>query len=299
MNCDGKIRECTVYNRHIYHRTTHWIAESAEAVKAKVKSKPKGDFTSDKPVDSEVDNSKCECPKGCKRILEEAEFGITRENLATWWEDRSSATVPEIIYHRRRTTVQEINSKIRCVKPKKEKKMVIAEGQSIPDQWADLGPEQYASTSMGAVFSKDRHYRYSIWRKWANKSRFVLFICLNPSIADESTDDPTLMKCLKYAKTWGYDGVRIANLFAYVASEPSEMKKAENPIGPDNDAWLVKLSKEASLVIAAWGNDGSFQGRSQQVIKLIPGMHCLKVNKTGEPAHPLYLTDNLKPKIIK
>ena len=122
-----------------------------------------------------------------------------------------------------------------------------------------------------------------------------MFVGLNPSTADETTDDPTLTRCINYAKSWGYGGVCMANLFAFRATEPVDMKATENPIGAENDKWLKKLAKDAGLVVAAWGNDGSYLGRSKQVIKLIPGLHCIKLNKSGEPAHPLYQAAKLQP----
>lgn len=88
----------------------------------------------------------------------------------------------------------------------------------------------------------------------------------------------------------------MANLFAFRATKPSAMKAAEHPIGPRNDKWLKKMAQQHDLIVAAWGNHGSFSGRSKQVINDLPGMHCLKMNKSGEPAHPLYLSAALKYK---
>jgi hypothetical protein len=122
-----------------------------------------------------------------------------------------------------------------------------------------------------------------------------MFIGLNPSTADESTNDPTLNRCINYAKSWGYGGVCMGNLFAYRATDPVDMKAAIDPIGSDNDMWLRQLAKESEIIIAAWGNDGAYMGRSQQVIKLIPNLYCLKINKSGEPAHPLYQSANIRP----
>tara|TARA_B110000503_G_scaffold28995_1_gene46420 strand:- start:2250 stop:2651 length:402 start_codon:yes stop_codon:yes gene_type:complete len=122
-----------------------------------------------------------------------------------------------------------------------------------------------------------------------------MFIGLNPSTADETTIDPTLTRCINYAKAWGYGGVCMANLFAYRATEPANMKASSNPIGVDNNAWLIKLATQAALVVAAWGNDGGYLGRSKQVVSLVPHLSCLKINKSGEPAHPLYQAAKLKP----
>ena len=70
----------------------------------------------------------------------------------------------------------------------------------------------------------------------------------------------------------------MANLFAFRATEPQAMKIAKDPIGAENNEWLLRLSKDAALVVGAWGNDGSFLGRSSQVKNLLPNMHCLKMS---------------------
>ncbi len=146
-----------------------------------------------------------------------------------------------------------------------------------------------------ATFSECRNYRYALWRTWDNSKPVVMFVGLNPSTADESTDDPTLTRCINYAKSWGYGGVCVANLFAFRATEPLEMKKSNDPIGRENDKWLKNLASKAGLVVAAWGNYGSYLGRSSEVKALISNMYCLKINKSGEPAHPLYQAAKLKP----
>jgi hypothetical protein len=62
--------------------------------------------------------------------------------------------------------------------------------------------------------------------------------------------------------------------------------------------WIKRLANEAGLIVAAWGNDGSFMGRSKLVLDMIPDLMCLKINKTGEPAHPLYQPTSVLPKKI-
>jgi hypothetical protein len=125
-----------------------------------------------------------------------------------------------------------------------------------------------------------------------------MFVGLNPSTADETSDDPTLTRCINFAKSWGYGGVCMANLFAFRATEPSDMKASDDPIGAENNKWLEKLAKDAALVVAAWGNDGSYLERSEQVKELLPNLYCLKLNKSGEPAHPLYQAAKLKPMVL-
>ncbi len=146
-----------------------------------------------------------------------------------------------------------------------------------------------------AKLSKDRKYRYALWRTWDESKSYVMFVGVNPSTADEEVDDRTLTRCINFAKSWGYGGVCMANLFAFRATDPADMKASKDPIGRENDKWLKKLAKGAALVIAAWGNNGSYLGRSNQVGKLILNLHCLKLNKSGEPAHPLYQAANRQP----
>jgi hypothetical protein len=144
-------------------------------------------------------------------------------------------------------------------------------------------------------FSDCRKYRYVLWRVWDDTKPFAMIIGLNPSTADEVKNDPTVSRCMNFAKSWGYGGVCMANLFAYRATEPSEMKSQNDPVGADNDEWLAKLSKDADIVIAAWGNDGSYLNRSHVVKAMLSNLHYLKMNKSGEPAHPLYLKADVKP----
>jgi hypothetical protein len=175
--------------------------------------------------------------------------------------------------------------------------------QSLRDFWSnDLivkchgRLEQYLKNT--AKLSKCRKYRYALWRTWDDSKPHVMFVGLNPSTADEKSDDPTLTRCINFAKSWGYGGVCIANIFAFRATEPSDMKATKDPVGTGNDRWLIKLAKEAGLVVAAWGNDGAYLGRSEQVIELMPNLHCLKLNKSGEPAHPLYQPAKLQPVLM-
>ena len=125
-----------------------------------------------------------------------------------------------------------------------------------------------------------------------------MIIGLNPSTADEVEDDPTLIRCINFAKSWGYGGVCMTNLFAYRATDPNDMKAAADPVGASNNRWLTRLAKEAGIVVAAWGNDGDYLNRASQIKNKIPNLYCLKMNKSGEPAHPLYLRAELKPVLM-
>lgn len=145
-----------------------------------------------------------------------------------------------------------------------------------------------------AQLSEDRVYRYALWRKWDARPQ-AMFIGLNPSTADEVDDDPTIRRCVGFAKSWGYGGIIVANLFGFRATDPTELQKATDPVGPENDTWLCRLANDAGLVVAAWGDGGRFNDRGRTVMAMFSDMHCIKINKSGQPAHPLYLRGALKP----
>jgi hypothetical protein len=125
---------------------------------------------------------------------------------------------------------------------------------------------------------------------------YTMFVGLNPSTADESKDDPTIRRCVGYAKRWGYGALCMTNLFAYRATHRDVLKAYPSPIGPDNDRWLVEAAIKASVVVAAWGIDGLYLQRDQAVIRLLgKKLVCLNKTKDGHPGHPLYLKKNLTP----
>ncbi len=145
-----------------------------------------------------------------------------------------------------------------------------------------------------ATFSDCRKYRYGLSRTWNGKKKTILFIGLNPSTANEKIDDPTIRRCINYAQNWGYGSLLMVNLFAYRATMPSELKNVKNPIGNDNDLHIIELSKKADIAVAAWGNEGTLLNRDKEVKKILPNLMCLKINKSGQPSHPLYQKKDLK-----
>lgn len=141
-----------------------------------------------------------------------------------------------------------------------------------------------------AEFSPCRKYRYSLTRIWDRSLGLCQFIGLNPSTADEVENDPTVRRCINYAKDWGYGGLIMSNIFAFRATDPKVMKAQADPVGPENDMWLLDDYGRANCTVAAWGTHGSLNNRSAEVIELLSGcFHCLGLTKHGFPKHPLYL----------
>ena len=155
------------------------------------------------------------------------------------------------------------------------------------------------NTELNAVFSEDRKYRYFLLRVWDRRKPKCVFIGLNPSTANEVQNDPTVTRCRNYARFWGYGGLHMLNIFGFRATDPKVMKTQEDPNGDENDHWLVKISKNAGIVICAWGTHGAYRERGKEVISMLDNagvaLHCLGETKDGFPKHPLYLRADAKP----
>jgi hypothetical protein len=122
-----------------------------------------------------------------------------------------------------------------------------------------------------------------------------MFVMLNPSTADASEDDPTIRRCIGFARSWGFARLVVANLYAFRATDPRELWVADEPVGPENDRWLWELSYDAHEVIAAWGatRHPGGQERVREVLMALGSPHdstrCLGQTKELHPRHPLYL----------
>jgi hypothetical protein len=149
-----------------------------------------------------------------------------------------------------------------------------------------------------ADFSPCRRYRYALRRTWGD-GKPVVFVGLNPSTADETQDDPTIRRCIRFARDWGYPGLVMANLYAWRSTDPGQLRKVEDPIGPDADVWLARLAAEAGIVVCAWGTNAD-NYRAERAAAILQGdppraLHVLGLSKHGAPLHPLYQPARLTP----
>ncbi len=156
-----------------------------------------------------------------------------------------------------------------------------------------------AASAAGAAFSSCRRWRTLLWRRWDAGRPVANFLMLNPSTADEAKLDPSCTRARRYAERWGYGGLIVTNLFAFRQTSPGKMKAASDPVGRGNDAAILRAAREAAIVVCAWGNHGAHEGRSSKVVDFLKkekiGLHVLRLNGNGEPAHPLYLPGSLRP----
>lgn len=139
-----------------------------------------------------------------------------------------------------------------------------------------------------AGFSRCRRYRYWLRRDWDRALPQCAFIGLNPSTADAQTDDPTLRRCMGFARQWGYGSLLLVNLFGFRATDPAALSTVSDPVGPRANHWLRRAAAESPLLVAAWGNGGQLFERATRVAHLIHNAQCLGVTAQGMPRHPLY-----------
>jgi hypothetical protein len=148
-----------------------------------------------------------------------------------------------------------------------------------------------------AVIDSTGMYRYSLRRSWNEHQRSVLFVMLNPSKADANIDDPTIKRCMGFAKYWGFGSLEVVNLFAFRATNPDELKKCEDPVGPDNDIYIRSAAIRSDQIITAWGTNGSLSARNAEVMEILYSFrtYCLGISKAGHPKHPLYIAGEQWP----
>jgi hypothetical protein len=148
----------------------------------------------------------------------------------------------------------------------------------------------------GAELSHDTVYRYRLWRIWDASLPRLLWVMLNPSDADADIDDPTVRKCVGFARRWGYGSIEIVNLYAFRTPDPDVLKAAildlVDAVGPDNEAAIRDAMTRAKTVVAAWGAPPFAVERGRQVREILrahPNVVCLRRTLGGHPWHPLYI----------
>ncbi len=151
------------------------------------------------------------------------------------------------------------------------------------------------------VFSPCRTYRYVLIRSTSELAGrgFVNFVLLNPSTADEYRDDPTIRRCLGFARTWGYAHVAITNLYAFRSTDPLRLLEVDDPVGPKNDQHIGYIAGQSDLVVAGWGAWPAAVPRAAAVRALVSErgrvLHHIGLTNNGQPRHPLYVRATARP----
>ena len=152
---------------------------------------------------------------------------------------------------------------------------------------------------MTAVFGDGGRYRYSLSREWDPRIEQLCWIMLNPSIASADRDDPTIRRCISFAKMWAFGGIVVVNLFGLVATYPVQLMRAKDPVGPHNDE-AIEQAIAGRRVVCAWGDVYAsrikFGDRVTSVMALLERTRtnplCMGLTKSGHPRHPVRLGSN-------
>ncbi len=174
------------------------------------------------------------------------------------------------------------------------------------------------SESGGAVFDKTGSYRYLLWRNFSESSpgaRFatsrthaksesetLLLVMLNPNKADENHNDPTIRRCIGFARSWGFNRLEVVNLFAICAEKPRMLRDFKKPIGFHNDEIILERASLASALVVAWGTHGAILGRDADVLSKLESfgpLKCFGITKDGMPRHPLYVRGDIEPLVFR
>lgn len=145
-----------------------------------------------------------------------------------------------------------------------------------------------------AVISDCGKYRYLLRRTWDFTRSRSLIVMLNPSTADATIDDATIRSCIRLCRSWGDGSFEVVNLFGWRATDPEELAKATDPVGPKNNGVIEAAINRCDSIICAWGaHKMAANGRGRRVWEMIrsarPAAFCLGVTKSGAPKHPLYI----------
>ena len=157
-----------------------------------------------------------------------------------------------------------------------------------------------------ATISNCNKYRYELHREWDKKKGKVLFIMLNPSTACGVSDDLTTIRCINFAKKWGYGGIMIGNIYPFRAKRPKDLRKWTNNCGKEEYKALFEnmdcvrdMAVDAEIIVCAWGCN--YPGIPKWIDEMNYGLHYLELCKDGlTPKHPLgNLSNDLRPKHIE
>ena len=152
-----------------------------------------------------------------------------------------------------------------------------------------------------ARLSDDGAYRYELVRMWGSGISHILWVMLNPSIADASIDDPTIRRCTGFTSDWGFNAYTVVNLYAFRSTSPLRLRFAADTVGPENGQAIRGAARHAQLIICAWGHAGPNANRPNEVVSLLVSaghkdkLRRLGTRKNGQPRHPLMLGGNCKP----
>lgn len=159
-------------------------------------------------------------------------------------------------------------------------------------------------TSTALFGGSRKQYRYRLTRLWDSARPAILFVMMNPSVADLEQDDRTVRRAIDFAHRWNFGQLLVGNVFAYRCTDQKRLLETSDPVGPENDIHLLAMAAESAKIVFAYGKPHRMlRPRGGQVAELFRSrgykLHVLRLSQDGTPVHPLYLPGHLKPTLWK
>ena len=140
-----------------------------------------------------------------------------------------------------------------------------------------------------------------LWRRWAD-GPILNVVALNPSTADRDKNDPTCERLERRARSWDFGTLIVTNIFAWRSTNPKVLRQVADPIGPENDRWIMEWARRSDMVLLAYGTNGRYRQRGDIVRRMLTDLGielwCLGWTDEGFPAHPLYLPMTIRPQLF-
>lgn len=160
-------------------------------------------------------------------------------------------------------------------------------------------PRWLKNSQIAAQFSPCEQYRYSLEEIWDRNQPFVMFLMMNPSVANLDHADPTLIRTGNFARAWGMGGQLVGNVCAYRATNRLRLLDVPDPSGPENDGYLCEMARIAKFIVLAYGQlpNGILRRKAESTVRMLRHwpLTYLCLCRDGTPCHPLYLPKTLLP----
>lgn len=158
----------------------------------------------------------------------------------------------------------------------------------------------FSTAKKAALISGCKRYRYWLSREWDASKPKMVFVMLNPSVADADIDDPTIRRCMGFAAREGCGGIVVVNIFAFRATDPQELVGNKIARGEHNDdwqyEWISQAARDGAPVVLAWGAHKTVTQEAKRFLDYYAEMgidlYCLGQTKSGAPKHPLYIASD-------
>ena len=161
-----------------------------------------------------------------------------------------------------------------------------------------------SASPLPTLFSECRTYRYRLTRRIGFFDSVVNFVMLNPSMADEDRDDPTVRRVVDFGNQWHYGWLYVTNLSPFRATDPDVMlSNGPEPldVAERNIEVITETALGADMVVVAWGTNGPAEDRDKRVLHALRvagvDLHCLKLTQEAHPYHPLYVKKTTVPSV--